>query len=406
MDRLRELADELSNPSVAKLLAAAKKRKINVTKAQVESVVKEDSTREVFQQAPAQKGAHAALGAETDFQADIIDMKEYEMDDKYILLVTNVFDRKTHGLPLESKKPQEVWENFEAIMRKFKKTSDFKLNIDAGNEWGTFFEENAKRKNIILQTKLSDPNAIAVSDAAVANIKKKIFRSLARKNTDNWVEELPKAEKAYNKTPHETLHGQSPEEVQDNDVTKFRLMQDNALKLRKNAKQLKQRQDRLMQAGFFRPQLGKQTFQRGFKPRFSGEAKKVDKIEGGIVISGGQRFEIARVMPTKSDKNIPLPRAVEASSAAREGRAKEKLSRFVAPLKRFLGTESRSMAAASTHLKSVAGFEQAMAELRKTGPGGFRSFVDLFPQDFNVSGPSGPGMKTISVKRRRLVGKQ
>ena len=155
-----------------------------------------------------------------------------------------------------------------------------------------------------------------------------------------------------------------------------------------------------MEAGAFRPQLAKTKFQRSFKPRYSGEVKTVDRIEGGTVVSGGQRYDIARVLPVSKDsKNIDW---------RPEGNARQEMRRFVLPLKRFLeGDGAKSITAASTHMRTVPGFEAAMEKFRFDRAGGFKEFVQLFGSDFEVQGPdTGPGQRTIRVRRRKLVGKQ
>ena len=84
------------------------------------------------------------------------------------------------------------------------------------------------------------------------------------------------------------------------------------------------------------------------------------------------------------------------------------MQRFVLPLKRFLeGDGAKSITAASTHMRTVPGFEAAMEKFRLDKAGGFKQFVQLFGSDFEVQGPdTGPGQRTIRVRRRKLVGKQ
>ena len=75
---------------------------------------------------------------------------------------------------------------------------------------------------------------------------------MAASKSTKWADKIEKAAAAYNKTGNdEALYGQAPNEVKDDKVLQFRLMQDNGKKFAQNAKQLKQRQEKLMQnAGF------------------------------------------------------------------------------------------------------------------------------------------------------------
>ena len=117
---------------------------------------------------------------------------------------------------------------------------------------------------------------------------------------------------------------------------KFRLAQDNAEKLQRNAKQLKGRQEKLEAAGGFRPMLPRSEWTRSFKPKWSGEVKKADAIDGGYVKSGGKRYAIARVQPVAANQpSTPLPAALAAGNERRNEKNKQDLREFVAPLKQF-----------------------------------------------------------------------
>ena len=242
MEALKELNEELNNPSEAKLLTAAKKKGLKVTKAQVKEIVKSDSTvREVFAKPQAQRGAHATNEEGAIVQADLIDLKEQGEEFKYVLVVTELFTRKTHTAKLKTKTQGEVWAAFDRLLDKFPKAVQ-KVDTDGGFEFLGEFKEKAEAKGIVVQSKNGDVNSNAVSDAAIQSIKANLFRDMAKKGSEKWSDKIEKAESSYNKTPHETLYGESPEGVEDEDVVKFRLLQDNAEKLKGNAKQLGQRQ--------------------------------------------------------------------------------------------------------------------------------------------------------------------
>ena len=52
---------------------------------------------------------------------------------------------------------------------------------------------------------------------------------------------LDEAVKAYNETPHSTLHGETPADVLHSPEATFMLMQDNARKMQHNANLLRDR---------------------------------------------------------------------------------------------------------------------------------------------------------------------
>lgn len=386
MDELRALNEELGSPGVAKLLAAAKKKGIRATKEEAREV--QGDVKQLFAKAPDQKGAIATNDNGDVWQADLADLTQYSAknnkDHSYFLLCVDVFSREVHTEPLQTKKPQEVWEAFTTILDRFGKKPK-RLDTDDGNEFSGHFQEEAAKKGIIVQTKQKeDINGIAVNDAAMKNIKEIMFRMLAKDNTTSWINFLSSATSAYNKTPHGTTYGEAPEDVADESIVKFRLLQDNAEKLKRNSKQLKQRQEKLEATGGFRPMLPRSEWQRAFKPRYSGTVLKNDGIEGGFVKSGGKRYAISRVQPVLGNQpSRPLPAALAKGSEKRNETNKEALKQYVAPLKTFLkGGAAKDLSAIGRHMADRWEFTENIKKLRLRS---VKDFIQLYPDEFQIT---------------------
>lgn len=406
---LKDLYEELNFPSKTKLKQVAKKRNIEFTAAELDALYKETPVGQLFGKAPSQKGAIATNSEHGKWQADLIDYKQYSKknnDGKIAALsVTNVFDRKTYTEPLKSKQPKEVWSKFETILDRVG-TQPRRLDIDAGNEFSAFFAERAQARGIELHVRKGDPpdvNFLGVGDAAIGKIKQGVGKAQAASKNSKWVDKLPKATEAYNKLPNDNaLYGQSPNEVNDDPVLKFRLMQDNGRKLANNAKQMKQRQNKLEENGYFRAMLPKQTFKRGFKPTFGGTVYKADSISNNQVKSGDKTFEISKVMPVpEGSKNVDLPKALVAGSQARDANKKQVMAPFEARLKNFIGNGRKTVKQIGEHMKEQTAFTNALSQARMNKPGGIKEFVKMF--DFKVS--EGLGQATVTRKRFRMVGK-
>ena len=207
----------------------------------------------------------------------------------------------------------------------------------------------------------------------------------------------------YNKLPNDSaLYGQSPNEVNDDPVLKFRLMQDNGRKLANNATQLKQRQNKLEENGYFRAMLPKQTFKRGFKPTFGGTVYKADSISNNQVKSGDKTFEISKVLPVgEGSKNVDLPKALVAGSQQRDANKKQIMAPFETRLKNFVGEGSKSVKQIGEHMKEQGAFTNALSQARMNKLGGIKEFIKMFY--FKVS--EGLGQATVTRKRFRMVGK-
>ena len=159
-----------------------------------------------------------------------------------------------------------------------------RVDSDDGNEFGGYFHERLKANGIVGQQKQpEDINGNSVETSATKAIKEIMFREMAKDNTTSWINYVEKATNSYNNTPHGTTYNEAPEDVSDDAIVKFRLLQDNAEKLARNSKQLKNRQEKLEAAGGFRVMLPRSEWNRSFKPKWSGEVKTVDAIDGGFV---------------------------------------------------------------------------------------------------------------------------
>ena len=383
MEELQQLRDELGNPSAAKLFAAARKKGLQVTKSDVSEIL-DRSTRELFAAPQKARGAHATIQDSGSWQADLAVLTQYSAENNkdysYFLQVTNVFDREVKTEPLKTREAPEVWAAFVKILDKWGKKPS-KLDVDDGTEWGAEFAEGARRRGIVLQVKeKEDRNGIAVNDASMKAVKEIMFRMMAKDETTSWINYLDRATAAYNKTPHGTTYGEAPEDVKkrDNKVVQFRLMQDNAAKLKRNANQLQERQENVRAAGSFRAMLPRSEWQRAFKPRYSGEVKTADTIDKGNVVSGGKRYALARVQPTgAASKNVPA--ALAKGSERRNEERRAAMREFVQPLKNFLRGGPKHAVAVGKFLSDKWGFDEKIKELRLGGSG---NFVKLFPETF------------------------
>ena len=80
----------------------------------------------------------------------------------------------------------------------------------------------------------------------------------------NRVQALPGAVEAHNSRPHAAVYG-PPEEVEENGVQDFRILQDNARKTQFNRNAQLRKKTELQQAGAFRAPTDNR---RSFEPQF------------------------------------------------------------------------------------------------------------------------------------------
>ena len=408
MDELRDLNEQLGFPSAAKLLAAAKRKGIDVKAADVKKLAKNDPARQVFGKPFAQKGHQVASAQNDRWQADLIDLKQYSAKNnegkKAALLVTDVFTRQTKTAPVASKKPAEIWEAFQKVKGELGGKPS-RLDTDAGAEFLGEFEEKAKADGIAVQSKNpEDVNGLAINDRSMQSIKNTTFRLMAKEGSTKWVDKLGKATSGYNATPHSSLLGEAPEDVPDQKVVQFRLQQEMAEKQRGNVAQLKARQNRLEEEGGFRVKLPRQHWTRGFKPKWSNRVRAVTSITGGQVRSGTESFDVSQVLPVPRDSaEARVPAALAAGSEARKATQQASLRFVEAPLRGYLKDGPKTLAETSTFLRGIPGFELALTRLRLNRKGGLKQGISQL-DGFLVIG--GAGQNTVQLRpTRRLTRK-
>ena len=118
------------------------------------------------------------------------------------------------------------------------------------------------RRNIQWREKVGK-NDIATVDRAMGTLKDMIARRSADEAAGgDWLTELPKVIKSYNKLDHSALHQNAPGEVKDNTDLRFQLRYENAEKRMENAEQAQERKRKLETAGAFRTLLQPTAFKR------------------------------------------------------------------------------------------------------------------------------------------------
>ncbi len=101
-------------------------------------------------------------------------------------------------------------------------------------------------------------------------IKVMLFKKVNQDGDTQWVGKPPGAKSAANKMTHDALLREAPAVIKGEAIVKFRILQDDGLKHLANAKQLKPRQERLVEEGELREMLPRQQWQRAYKPSMLG----------------------------------------------------------------------------------------------------------------------------------------
>ena len=132
------------------------------------------------------------------------DLKKYNDGYAYIFLIIDVFSRFAYAYPLRSKKPEEVI----AALKKLFKAGNIPTN--ARSDFGGEFVSNKTRQFLkehnvnFYTTRNYDVKANFVERLA-KTIKKRLSKYMYSKQTNKWVEALPKIIQGYNNSVHSSI---------------------------------------------------------------------------------------------------------------------------------------------------------------------------------------------------------
>ena len=254
------------------------------------------------------------------------------------------------------------------------------ISSDKGGEFVGRVQELLDAQGIVHRVKAdkNDPNALAVVDRVIQNLKLRLAESLAE-SPGEWADRVPQVVLQYNETPHETLHGEPPSDVRNSKVLRFMLDQDTARKLKHNQDLLDARTKTLEDSGAFRRPLGGLTkFKRGFQATY-GPVERVDNITGSLdkPTGDGAAIDVKRVLPVDKDTEAVQPGF--ALGEARTEAKRIKVAALAMELYTWLGDEEKSMSTAARHLKQELGEQEYRLQLMSVGAQHLSDVIRLFP---------------------------
>lgn len=151
-----------------------------------------------------------------NFQADLIDMIEYEkMNDgyKYILTVIDVFSKTAYALPLKLKTANKVAVGMEEVL---KNAVPFKLQTDQGLEFkNTIFNKLMKNYEINHFFTKNKEIKCSVVERFNQTLIKKIMKHFTKTGKKRYIDVLQNLVNTYNNTHHSAI------KMSPNEVTEF-----------------------------------------------------------------------------------------------------------------------------------------------------------------------------------------
>ena len=331
MNEVEEIFEELNYPSAPRLKRVLQQRGIAFDPKEVDRLAKGESVRQVQAAPPLFKGKIWSSDLNDRWFADLIDFTAAPSDggaktsleatkdnERYILVVQDVFSRRLWARALKSKQAEEVAEAFGDILRDSGEKPR-SLTTDGGSEFSNVFKDLVARNDIEIHTKdRYEPNVISTLDIAIGYLKKALVRVARKKSTNDWASILDAVVQGQNKLPNDSyLEGKTPASV-PGDPDQIAHLQEKNLDFIKHNEQLRQsRQEKLEDKESFRVVIPKAVhFSRGFKPSWSQEVHKVATVDGHTVTDDrGQTFKTKFTQPIAEATYDAGPVAMESRSS-------------------------------------------------------------------------------------------
>ena len=324
MEALATLSRELGHPGADKLYQATQRRGMDVHRDIVNAFVRQQSDRQVLAPRPKYEGKIIATRINDRWAADLIDYARGAGEYQYILLVQDIFSRKIWGVAMKDKTPTTTLGAFEHIVRSAGKPRE--LDTDQGAEFANEFQDYLDEEHIQhTMTDKRNKNARGTLDHAIKTVRQTLAR-LQLSTRKNWFELVSQAVHAWNENIHGNLIGRAPADIAGDPDAKFLLTEKAAEGLQINQQHIQKRGAALEREGAFRDELPatKRGQERSFKPKYSDEVHRVDKVVGGTVFSGDKPFSTRHVAP------VPLASAPVNAAPLRAGNVQQDRAQLAA----------------------------------------------------------------------------
>ncbi|KAL3107678.1 hypothetical protein niasHT_018811 [Heterodera trifolii] len=213
-----------------------------------------------------------AAGFMTDVQVDLADfqtLSRHNRSHRYLLVAVDVLSKRLFVVPLKNKRAEEMLEAFKKLIDQMPMVPH-RIFSDKGTEFKNkllkeFFDEHEIEKHEPVHSSVK----ASVAERAIRNVKQRLYRYFAEKETLNWVDTVQKIVDGINSAPSR-VHGMRPIDVNF----------ENAQKVWKRIYESPQQRQkpRFHKDEFVRMSREKGQFEKGYLPNYGDEILEVDQV--------------------------------------------------------------------------------------------------------------------------------
>ncbi|KAL3084890.1 hypothetical protein niasHT_038663 [Heterodera trifolii] len=214
-----------------------------------------------------------AAGFMTDVQVDLADfqaLSRHNRGHRYLLVAVDVLSKRLFVVPLKNKRAEEMLEAFKKLIDQMPMVPH-RIFSDKGTEFKNklmkeFFEEQEIEKHEPVHSSVK----ASVAERAIRNVKQRLYRYFAEKETLNWVDAVQKIVDGINSSPSR-VHGMRPIDVDFSNAQKVWKRMYRPLSFFKKT-------PRFRKDEFVRMSREKGQFEKGYLPNYGDEILEIDEV--------------------------------------------------------------------------------------------------------------------------------
>lgn len=327
MEGIKDIWEQNGYPSGAKLWTILQKQELTagLTRQKLDAFIASQTVSQLHHRTVKKKGSHiTTTNPGIYYNADLLDMTPYARANggvKWICLCIDIFSRKASAVGIKNKTAPLAAGALKKCMMLISKVPPKILLTDQGSEWkGATTRMLDKYKVIHKQAEVGDHHRLGLIDRFSQTVKRWIAKLMTHKQTQSYIDILPKLIERYNASPHSSLGDMSP-----NDAWQYPSETRNYHygRIQKALSGKKGSKSTIEVGDWVRVLNLKKVFDKGYHVKYSLTPHKVVEKKGlNYFLDNGRFYRAARLLKVPPGEEAEAPKE-DVSKKARQVRKKE-----------------------------------------------------------------------------------
>ena len=257
------------------------------------------------------------------YMVDLLDVTPYSKANggtHWLVLMIDIFSRKLAIEPIPNKKASSVLVGIKRCVTAMGKIPTM-MQSDKGSEWKDSVQKWYDSEGIVTkQADVGDHRSLGIIDSASRLVKNWIHRHITHTQQNKFIDAIPTFVSAYNRTPHTSLGGLTPNQAIKYpwEVQRYRFE-------KRVQKKKYERKEKTFDVGdHVRVLKNKETFDRGYHVKYSLTVYQVVSVKGlYYTLDNGKSYRADRLLKVPAptpDASVAPPKEDIAKKARFERR--------------------------------------------------------------------------------------